>query len=430
MHLFQGQSLVSESQAANAAGEIESNAGAIRGGRLAGCGTSDVAVRWLIAGLVAVTVSLTTPDTGLALQPPDPVAQKPAAVESDRSETGEKSADEAEPATTESAAAEAEAQYDLGDAMTLGDALQRISAASEIEFRHPLPDDSPVTPLQGPTSFWQSLDHVLDEVSLDIDPYGGDAGVLRLRASQSQRPRRAVSAAYAGIFRLEPTVVTNRRVLRHPVLSGLSVELEMAWQPGKTPISLSLPLDQIRGLLDSGEVLTGTGGATLDVATGRDIPLAIISVPLQAPLQQSEKIVELVGRLRMLLPVETHQFEFPLESATESQTVGSVQVRPEGVRLNEQLHEVRLGIEVDVPPEAMESHRGFLLDNGVYAVDATGRRAEHLGYQLYRQVKNGIGIAYLFDLGESAAGWKLVYESPTRIIREEVEFRIEQIPLP
>jgi hypothetical protein len=229
---------------------------------------------------------------------------------------------------------------------------------------------------------------------------------------------------------LEPTVVTNRRVLRHPVLSGLSVELELAWQPGKTPISLSLPLDQIRVLLDSGEVLTGTGGATLDVATGRDIPLAIISVPLQAPLQQSEKIVEMVGRLRMLLPVETHQFEFPLETATESQTVGSVLVRPEGVRLNEQLHEVRLGIEVDVPPEAMESHRGFLLDNRVYAVDATGRRAEHLGYQLYRQVKNGIGIAYLFDLGESAAGWKLVYESPTRIIREEVEFRIEQIPLP
>ncbi|TVP94092.1 MAG: hypothetical protein EA381_20595 [Planctomycetaceae bacterium] len=428
MHPFTAQTSVDDVSVGIEPGEIRSVAHSICRGMFAGRDRPawEVAVHWLIAGLITLTVSLATLGNGLALQPPDPVAtddSEPVADEPDPSEEGEK-AENAEEGT------EVDAQYDLSEAMTLEDALRQISAVSDVEFRHPLPEETPVMPLPGPTSFWRALDHVLDEASLDIDPYGGDAGTLRLRPSQSQRPRRTFSAAYAGIFRLEPTVVTNRRVLRHPVLSGLSVELEMAWQPGKTPISLSLPLDQIRGLLDSGEVLTGTGGATLDVATGRDIPLAIISVPLQAPLQQSEKIVELIGRLRMLLPVETHQFEFPLESATESQTVGSVQVRPEGVRLNEQLHEVRLGIEVDVPPEAMESHRGFLLDNGVYAVDATGRRAEHLGYQLYRQVKNGIGIAYLFDLGESAAGWKLVYESPTRIIREEVEFRIEQIPLP
>lgn len=321
-------------------------------------------------------------------------------------------------------------EIDLRDVSTLGEALKRITAAAGIDFQQPLPESSPVQPLEKPVDFWRALDHVLDEVSLDIDPYGGDAARLRLRPSQAQRPGRKSSAAYAGPFRLEPMVITSRRVLRHPVLSGLSVELELAWPPGLTPIALSLPLDQIRAELDSGEVLTAAGGGVLDVATGRDIPLAILQVPLQLPVESADRLRSLQGRLRMLLPSESHAFEFSLESATESQQVGALRVRPEGIRKDGELHEVRLGIDVEVPPEAMESHRGFLLDNEVHAIDSTGQRTEHLGYQLYRQTKDGLGIGYLFDLGDSTEGWKLVYRSPTQLTRGEIDFTIDDVPLP
>ncbi len=327
-------------------------------------------------------------------------------------------------------------EFDLSDKRTLGVALQAIADHHAVEFRHPLPDDTPIQPLEKlsekPLSFWQALDHVLDEAGLDIDPYGGDAKTWKLRVSQPLRPRRTASATYAGAFRLEPTLVTSRRVLRHPALSGLSVEIELAWPPGATPIGLTLPLNRIRAVLSDGETLgaAGGGGGVIDVATGPDIPLAVMQIPLEFSPVQATQIAALIGQLRSLLPVDPQRFELSLDATVAAETRGSLTFRGEGVRKNEELHEVRLGIEVDVPAEAMESHRGFLLNNEVYALTADGTRVEHLGYQLYRQAENGIGIAYLFDLGGSAAGCKLIYESPTRIVRDQVDFVIENIPLP
>lgn len=327
-------------------------------------------------------------------------------------------------------------EFDLSDKRTLGAALQAIADHHAVEFRYPLPDDTPIQPLEKlsekPLSFWPALDHVLDEAGLDIDPYGGDAKAWKLRVSQPLRPRRTASATYAGAFRLEPTMVTSRRVLRHPALSGLSVEIELAWPPGATPIGLTLPLDRIRAVLSDGETLgaAGGGGGVIDVATGPDIPLAMLQIPLEFSPVQATQIAALIGQLRSLLPVDPQRFELALDATTAAETRGSLTFRGEGVRKNEELHEVRLGIEVDVPAEAMESHRGFLLNNEVYVLTAEGTRVEHLGYQLYRQAENGIGIAYLFDLGDSAAGCKLIYESPTRIVRDQVDFVIENIPLP
>lgn len=325
---------------------------------------------------------------------------------------------------------------DLSDKRTLGAALQAIGEHHAVEFRHPLPDDTPIQPPENavgePLSFWQALDHVLDEAGLDIDPYGGDAKTWKLRLSQPLRPGRTASASYAGAFRLEPTVVTSRRVLRHPTLSGLSVEIELAWQPGAKPIGLTLPLDRIRAVLSDGETLAaaGGGGGVIDVATGSDIPSALLQIPLQFSPVRATQIAALTGQLRSLLPVDPQRFELALDATAAAETKGSITFRGEGVRKNEELHEARVGIEVDVPAEAMESHRGFLLNNEVYALTADGTRVEHLGYQLYRQAENGIGIAYLFDLGDSAAGCKLIYESPTRIVRDQVDFVIENIPLP
>lgn len=78
----------------------------------------------------------------------------------------------------------------------------------------------------------------------------------------------------------------------------------------------------------------------------------------------------------------------------------------------------------------MESHRGFLLDNEVFVLAADGTRLEHLGYQLYRQSQTGIGIAYLFDVGSTAADVKLVYSTPSSVVQNEIDFLIENIPLP
>lgn len=319
----------------------------------------------------------------------------------------------------------------LAGAATLEAALDAISRDARVEFKHSLPAETPITPYDGPLPFWHALDYVLDQAHLDIDYYGGDATTLRLQPRRAGRPSRVDSAAYAGIFRLEPTIVTSRRVLRNDELSGLSVEVELSWQPGITPIGVTLPLNQLAATLDDDQrVQAQSPVGNIDIATGREIPSTDLRLPLQLPAGRPGKITSLSGQIRSLLPGVVHRFEMPLHTVSARESVGSVTVQLEDVRKNGDLHEVRLGVEFQSPGAAMESHRGFLLDNEVYVLASDGARVEHLGYQLYRQSQTGIGIAYLFDIGSTVADAKLIYVTPTSVVQNEINFLIENIPLP
>lgn len=325
----------------------------------------------------------------------------------------------------------ADSDIRLAGAATLGAALEAISRDSRVEFKHPLPAETPITPYDAPLPFWHALDYVLDQANLDIDYYGGDAQTLRLQPRRPGRPSRVDSAAYAGIYRLEPTIVTSRRVLRNDELSGLSVEVELSWKPGVTPIGVTLPLAQLAADFDDEQrVQAQSQIGSIDIATGREIPTADLRLPMQLPAGQPGKITSLSGQIRSLLPGATHRFEFPLHTVSVRESAGSVSVQLEDVRKNGELHEVRLGVEFQSAGAAMESHRGFLLDNEVFVLASDGTRLEHLGYQLYRQSQTGIGIAYLFDIGPTAAEAKLVYSTPSSVVQNEINFLLKNIALP
>lgn len=316
-------------------------------------------------------------------------------------------------------------------ATTLGAALVVLERASGLGFNQPLPADTPLTLPQDEMPFWPALDQVLDQAELDIDFYGGDAQSLRLRPRRGGRPGRVDSASYAGIYRLEPTIVTSRRVLRQNDLSGLSVEVELAWVPGIWPIGVTLPLDQLAAELDDAQVIRGgSEGGSLDIAINRGVPMARLHLPLRLPGGAPTEITALRGQIRSMLPGKAHRFEFPLHTVSVTQTNGAVTVQLEDVRRNGDIHEVRLGVDFRSPGAAMESHRRFLLDNEIFVVRGDGTRAEQLGYQLHRQSETGIGIAYIFDLGLAVDEATLVYETPTAIVQEEIEFTLPNIPLP
>src|SRR5690606_38812605 len=54
----------------------------------------------------------------------------------------------------------------LTGATTLGAALAAISRDSRVEFEHPLPTETPITPYDAPLPFWHALDYVLDQANL------------------------------------------------------------------------------------------------------------------------------------------------------------------------------------------------------------------------------------------------------------------------
>jgi hypothetical protein len=319
----------------------------------------------------------------------------------------------------------------LGDAATLAEALEAISRDSGIEFEHSARDETPIEPYTAPLPFWHAVDYVLDQTDLDIDFYASEASTLSLRPRMDNRPSRVESAAYAGVYRLEPTMVTSRRVLTDATLSGMNVELAISWKPDANPVGISLPLGQIKARIGNG-ITIGPQEAegTIDIAPSNDLATTTIQLPLVLPGGRPPEIESLSGQIASMLPGAEKSFEFPLKQGVQSQTAEYVTVRLEEIRKNGPLHEIRLGVEYKSAGKAMESHRGWLLGNKIHVELADGTRQEHLGYELFRHNESGIGIGYMFDIGESVGETKLIYLTPTAVIENTIDFVIQDIPLP
>ncbi len=319
----------------------------------------------------------------------------------------------------------------LGEAKTLGDALEAISRDSGIEFEFEGDDSVPIQSVAATLSFWHAVDLVLDQTELDINFYAGDRETIHLTSRDEDRPSRVDSAAYTGVYRIEPTSVTSRRVLNHPKLSALNISLEISWEPRLTPIGLSIPIAQLRGKLDDGEILKPQeSGESIDISANSEIAFSEFYLPMQLPAGHPEKIESLSGVIEALLPGKRQRFEIPLSKPGEKVKIDAMEVLLEEVRKNGPLHELRVSVTLDDAGRSLESHRQWIFENDVHVLRADGSKAEHLGYEVYRQTASGVGIGYLFDLGESVADSKLIYESPTSVVPNEVSFVLQDIKLP
>lgn len=318
----------------------------------------------------------------------------------------------------------------LGDAKTLGDALEVISRESQIEFEHSADESLPIESSNAPLSFWHAVDLVLDQCDLDINHYGGDRETIQLVPRQEHRQSRVDSAAYSGVYRIEPMSISARRVFSQPGQSGLNLSMEITWQPGLTPIGLTIPVDQLSGELDDGQSLKPqTTEKTIDVAANSEMGFSEFYLPLELPTDSPTKIESLRGTIQSLLPGKRHEFELPLTEVGCEKTIDSMTVRLDGVQPNGELYEIRFVVELKAADQALESHRQWIFQNPVFVRDAEGNRIENLGYELYRQTESSVGMGYLFEI-DSLENAKLVYESPTSVVRNKIDFVLQDITLP
>ena len=319
----------------------------------------------------------------------------------------------------------------LNDVSTLGEALEAISRDSGIEFEYEGDESLAIAAVDAPLSFWHAIDLVLDQAGLDINFYGGDEGTLQLTPRNPQRPSRVDSAAYTGVYRIEPTMVTARRNLSNPTMNGLSIGLEISWPPKLTPIGLTIPIAQLTGRMDDGAVLKPQeSGDTIDIATNSDIAFSEFYVPLKLPAGQPDKIEALSGIIRALLPGKQQTFELSLADQNSKKTIDAMTVEIEAIRKNGPLHEIRVGVELQDADRSLESHRHWIFENEVHVRRKDGSCADHLGYEVYRQTESNVGIGYLFDLGDAISESTLIYKSPTAVVPNEVSFVIQDIALP
>ncbi len=281
--------------------------------------------------------------------------------------------------------------------------------------------------------FWEALDQVLDQAQLTLYPYDGDDRALRVVARDVGQAERCGKAYYEGVFRVQPTYVSGSRDLINPVIQGLRVRLALSWEPRTKPIAISLPLDGITAHDDLGNPIAVDGaGGRLSAAVESDISLVELQLPLTLPSRQAKSIRRLHGAFEVLIPGQIETFEFAgLNQArgTDQRRAG-VTVRLEEVRQNEDVYELHLRVVFDDASNALESHRGWIYKNDAYLLGADGRRYEYGGKRLLGQDENSIFINYLFAVGEPLEKCKFVYKSPALIIRQPMQFVLQDIDLP
>lgn len=288
------------------------------------------------------------------------------------------------------------------------------------------------------TPFWRALDNVLDQADLTLYGFAGQRG-----AAVISRPggatARAAKAFYAGVFRLEGVRFEAVRDLRNEKMESLKFFLEVTWEPRLQPFAILQPLGQVSAVGNSGEVISVASAEAEPEAMIREGLSAVeLEIPLVLPPHSTEKISVLKGKLLALVPGPLHDFRFRELSVTAKnapavraeQRQGGTTVVVDQVRKNNAVWEVSLRVKFEAPSTALESHRGWVLENEAFFEDAKGQRIEPGGIEQTLQSKDEVGINYFFDLKENPEKLTFVYRTPITVLEMPVEYEFRDLRLP
>jgi hypothetical protein len=148
--------------------------------------------------------------------------------------------------------------------------------------------------------------------------------------------------------------------------------------------------------------------------------------------RKHQQLESIKGQLIISVPGERHQYEFKKlgTGKRQSERFGDVAVTLEGARQNGRVYEMRLFVEFGDSKGVLESFRGWILSNRAYILDTNDKRLENVGFQSYGANDRGVGVSYMFQLNNDPDTYKLIYESPSTIRRQTIEYELKNIPLP
>lgn len=280
--------------------------------------------------------------------------------------------------------------------------------------------------------FWTAIDQILDQAKLGVYSYGGEEALSIVGRGGDESPRKG-AAIYHGPFRMEVLEAQSQRNLRKPNQKSLKLQVEAAWEPRLRPIALSQPVADIKATTEDGdEIAVSQPEAMQDVEVPTGTQAAEITLPFELPDRDVKKIAKLHGKLHALVPGRhaTFKFEDLAKAAGKNQRLGGVQVTLDEVRKNGAVWEIHMRFALDEANGALQSHRGWVLQNLSYLVDKKGDRIENAGFETTRQTPNEVGMAYLFDVPNGLDGLTWVYETPAAIVDLPVEYELKDIELP
>lgn len=280
--------------------------------------------------------------------------------------------------------------------------------------------------------FWQAVDKLLDATGLAVYGFAEESG-LALVARPSNAAPRAGKAIYAGPFRIEATRVTAQRDFRQPENEGLSVNLEVAWEPRLQPIVLSQPLVEVFATDSNSQAIPAPHpDQSFDVEVQTGSRSTDLTLPFKLPSRTVPEIALLRGTLHALVPGRVAKFEFDKfdEPKPQTQQRAGVAVTLDKTKRDGDILEVHMRVRLEEPGDSLASHRGWIFQNPAYLVNKDGERIENAGFETTLQNETEVGATYLFDVPEGEQGLKWVYETPAAIVEMPVPYEMRGIKLP
>ena len=282
------------------------------------------------------------------------------------------------------------------------------------------------------TPFWQAVDQVLDRAGLTAYAYGEGAAVHVVPRPEAHVPR-ARGAVYSGPFRLVPLRVVARRELRETIGDNLQITLEATWEPRLAPIILKQPMDAVQAVDEKGNPLKiGSREAEFEITIDPGTTATELVIPLELPPREVTRIASLKGTLSALLPgrVQTFRFKDLAKAKDAEQRKAGAIVTLQQVRKTGEVWEVRILVRFDEAGEALDSHRGWILNNEAHMEGPDGKPVENGGLETTRRTKTEVGIAYFFDLEHPLSEYTFVYKTPSLLIAKQFPYEIKDVKLP
>lgn len=333
------------------------------------------------------------------------------------------------------------AKVTLSGEMLASDALQKIAEQTGnlfVDYREQFNEEQTDPKIKVDLTdvpFWQAVDTVLDAAGYSLYDYDDDAQALAYKNRDANAVKRIGRAAYAGLFRIEPSRIEATRNLKSANSTSLRLTVDVAWEPRVRPIVLQQPLGDVEAKDDKGNPLTldGTQGEIEVGVEGTNAGVEL-DFPLNLPDRSVKQIASLKGKLMatVLGRVETFEFDNLDKIRNAEQERGGATVTVEQCQKRDDIFDVEMRVTFDKAANALESHRGWILHNECYLIDPKGNRIDHGGFESNLIDINQAGFAYKFDLGDakSIAGYKFVYKTPAAIVQIPAEFELTGIDLP
>ena len=321
--------------------------------------------------------------------------------------------------------------------MTLAHALQVLQKQSGnrmLDYRERFGQqaDNPRLKLDiGRRLFWQAVDQLCDQAGLTVYGYPEQPAVALVVRPPDVLPMKERIVHYHGAFRFEALSCFAVRQLQQREASHTSVKLQVAWEPKLQPVALELPWESVEARTDGGQALRLDRPGSLVVELVPGAP-SEITLPLGEVPRAARRLEHLRGRLQVLLAGTREKFVFDplMKSVGKSQRRASVVVTLHGVVPNNQTWQVMLLVQFEKTEGALESHRTWILDNPVHLIDPQNRKIPPDGMETFLHEEDKIGISYFFGLDHKPEKYKLEYETPVVILKQNVPWELKNIPLP